>query len=202
MDAAEQSLSARQAMQIAVEHYQAGRLPEAREPLPPGACRRTANADAFHLLGVIAHRAHEGEKAVELIKTAIRLHPAPSPPFFLNSLGEVYRALHRPDEAEIPYRQALQLEQASRRPQQPRERAKSAAAAGRGGTTLSQGDRTQARLCPGQTQLLPAAVGPRGFCLRIPLYENRFEAGDPGIMALPAPYSARSRIRPVGKAKT
>ena len=109
MKSAEQALSTQQAMLIAVQHYQAGRLPQAESNCRQVLAVESTNPDAFHLLALIAHRANDSEKAVELIKTAIRLQPPPPSPFFLNSLAEAYRALNRPDEAEICYRQGLQL---------------------------------------------------------------------------------------------
>jgi len=183
MSSAEQSFSARQAMLIAVEHYQAGRLPEAESQCRQVLAAEPENADAFHLLGVIAHRAKDGEKAVELIETAIRLHPAPSPPYFLNSLGEVYRALHRPDEAEVPYRRALQLDPGFA---EAHNNLANALKALRRLDEAEQHYRRAIELKPDYAlaklnySLLQLVRG--DFARGFPLYENRFAAGDPGIM--------------------
>ena len=169
-------------MQTAVRHYLAGRFTEAG-----GCCRQvlaveSTNPDAYHLLGVIAHRTNEGEKAVELIKTAIRLNPAPAP-IFLNSLAEVYRALYRFEEAEVYYRQALQLKpdfaeahnnlanalRALRRMEEAEQSYRSA--------IELDPDFSLAKLNYSLLQLMRGNLD-QGFAL----FENRFESGDPVTM--------------------
>jgi Flp pilus assembly protein TadD len=107
MKSERQPVTTRQAIQIAMQHHEAGRLTEAESIYRQVLEAEPANADALHLLGVIAHQSGNHEVAVELIEKAIGFNPAN--PFFLNNLGEALRELHRPREAESAYRRALAL---------------------------------------------------------------------------------------------
>jgi protein O-GlcNAc transferase len=93
---------------VALDHHQAGRLPEAE-----GICRQILtvephHADAWHLLGVIAHQAGRHETAIEHIRHAIELND--TDPLFHNNLGEAYRARQMLAEAIACYRRALELD--------------------------------------------------------------------------------------------
>lgn len=63
--------------------------------------------DAVNLLGVISHQTGQNDKAVELIKKAIRANPA-NPTYYYN-LAVVYQALNNLDEAVACYKKALTL---------------------------------------------------------------------------------------------
>ena len=65
------------------------------------------NADALHLLGVIAHAQGMSESAVELIERAHRAQPPH--PISLNSLGKAYFGLHHLREARKSFGKALAL---------------------------------------------------------------------------------------------
>src|SRR3989338_4490231 len=95
------------ALAIALQHQQAGRLSEAEalyrqilqiQPNHPG---------ALHLLGVIAHQTGKHEIAVEYITRAIALNPTVAE--YHSNLGTVYRAMGKLEEAVVHYRQALAL---------------------------------------------------------------------------------------------
>jgi predicted O-linked N-acetylglucosamine transferase (SPINDLY family) len=97
----------RQALRLAFEHYQAGRLNEAErvcrsllelEPSPP---------DAWHLLGGIAQQEGDRELAAEMIGEA--LQRSPSSPEYLNSFGIAQRELGQLAEAEQSFRRATAL---------------------------------------------------------------------------------------------
>ena len=95
-----------EALAIAVQHYQAGRLQAAEQ-----ICRQILQvepnqADAIHLLGLIAHQAGKDDGAVQYIGRAIGL--GGNVAAFHNSLGEAYRALRRIPEAVASYRRALE----------------------------------------------------------------------------------------------
>ena len=96
-----------QAMQLGLEHHQAGRLPEAEQIYRRVLEVEPSNPDALYLLGLIAHQAGKSEFAVQLIEEAIRRNP--SNPYFLNDLGEANRALRRLDEALASYDKALAI---------------------------------------------------------------------------------------------
>lgn len=90
---------------LAVGHHQAGRLAEAE-----GFYRRILaddpeNADALHLLGVVAHQTGRGELAVALIGRAIVGND--KEPAFHNNLGEALRATGHLAAAVPAYQQAL-----------------------------------------------------------------------------------------------
>lgn len=97
----------RQAIELGVEHHQAGRLAEAEKIYRRILATDPRNADALYLLGVIAHQVGMHDGAVQLIEQAIRLDP--SNPHFHNDLGEAYSALRRPGDALRCFERALSL---------------------------------------------------------------------------------------------
>ncbi|HKA45032.1 MAG TPA: tetratricopeptide repeat protein [Burkholderiales bacterium] len=66
------------------------------------------NAEAYHLLGAIAHREERFAEAEALLDKAISLNRRS--PYFRHSLGNVYRAQGKFEAAEAAYRQALKLD--------------------------------------------------------------------------------------------
>ena len=96
-----------EALAIAVQHHQGGRLQAAEQIYRQILAVEPDQADALHLLGVIAHQAGKHEVAVQYIARAITLHGNEA--FFHNNLGEAYRALRRIPEAVACYRRALEL---------------------------------------------------------------------------------------------
>jgi len=101
-----------QAFQIALQHHQSGRLAEAEALYRQVLAAEPRNADALHLLGVVAHQVGQNDVALGLIRQALAL--LPDAPEFHSNLGEAYRALGQLDEAIAAYRQAIAL-----RPDQP-----------------------------------------------------------------------------------
>jgi protein O-GlcNAc transferase len=97
-----------QALQIAVQHHQAGRLSDAEALYRQILAVQPNHADALHLLGVIAHQAGHDEAAVGWIRQAIVLNPNHGAAYC--NLGEAYRALGRLEEAIATCRRALELE--------------------------------------------------------------------------------------------
>ena len=96
-----------EALSIAVQHHQAGRLQAAEQTYRQILAVEPNQPDALHLLGVIAHQVDKHEVAVEYIERAIALQGSAAP--FHNNLGEAYRALRRISEAVACYRRALEL---------------------------------------------------------------------------------------------
>jgi tetratricopeptide (TPR) repeat protein len=98
-------------METSLEHatalHQAGRRPEAERLYRQILAGDPNNADALHLLGVLAHQAGHPQAAEPLVRRA--LATAPGAFAYHNSLGNVLRALGRAAEAEAAYRQALRL---------------------------------------------------------------------------------------------
>jgi tetratricopeptide (TPR) repeat protein len=65
-------------------------------------------ADAIHLLGMLAYQIGDYGLAVELILAAIEI--SPQIPVFHNNLGNAYLQLERPEDAQESYRRALDLD--------------------------------------------------------------------------------------------
>jgi predicted Zn-dependent protease len=80
-------------LQTAISHHQANRLDEAEQLYRAVLSADPDQADALHLLGVVAHQRGQHAQAVELIGQAVRLRPETAA-FHLN-LGEALAALGR-----------------------------------------------------------------------------------------------------------
>lgn len=96
------------ALQIAAEHHQAGRLAEAEAVYRQILEAQPGNPDALSLLGLVAHQRGMNESAVELIERAHRLGRPQA--FSWNSLGMAYLSLNRPDKAKHCFGKALKLQ--------------------------------------------------------------------------------------------
>jgi predicted O-linked N-acetylglucosamine transferase (SPINDLY family) len=96
-----------EALALAIQHHRGGRL-QAAEQIYRQILQADPNqADALHLLGLIAHQVGKHEVAVEYIERAIALKGNAA--IFHNNLGMAYRALRRIPEAVACYRRALEL---------------------------------------------------------------------------------------------
>jgi predicted O-linked N-acetylglucosamine transferase (SPINDLY family) len=96
-----------QALAIALEHHQAGRLQDA-EPIYRQILAAVPNEPTtIHLLGVLVYQQGQLDVAVELISRAIALQPTDGA--FHNSLGNVFTAQAKLDEAVACYRRAVEL---------------------------------------------------------------------------------------------
>ncbi len=96
-----------QALQAAVNYHQAGRLREAENIYRQILAAEPENADANHLLGIIAQQFGKHEAAAKLISRAIYIRP--HDPAYHNNLGNAYTSLKKLPEAEGAFRQALAL---------------------------------------------------------------------------------------------
>jgi Tfp pilus assembly protein PilF len=94
------------AIQAALEHHQAGRLPQAEAIYRQILQAAPNHPEALHLLGVIAHQTGKNEIAVELISKAIRINPSSS--MYCN-LGAALRNQGKLDAAVESYRKALSI---------------------------------------------------------------------------------------------
>ena len=97
-----------QALQIAVQRHQAGRLADAEALYRQILAAQPTHADALHLFGLIAHQTGRHDLAVERIRQSIVFNP--NHPAAHCNLGEACRALGRLDEAMTAYRRALHLQ--------------------------------------------------------------------------------------------
>jgi predicted O-linked N-acetylglucosamine transferase (SPINDLY family) len=97
-----------EALTLAVQHHQAGRLDAAEKIYRLILQAEPNQADATHLLGVIAHQVGNHETAVDYLRRAIGLNGHVAS--FHNNLGGAYGALGRFPEAVACFRHALELE--------------------------------------------------------------------------------------------
>jgi predicted O-linked N-acetylglucosamine transferase (SPINDLY family) len=95
------------ALQAALEHHQAGRLPEAEAIYRQILQAEPNHPDALHLLGMIAYQTGSNDIAVGLISKAIVANPSNA--IYYNNLGNALRDQGELDAALTNYRKALAL---------------------------------------------------------------------------------------------
>lgn len=100
-------LGVREQIALALRHHQAGRLNDAERQYRQILEAHPSNADALHLLGVLAHQRGLNEAAVDLIGRAIAHNGGV--PSFHNNHGNALKALGRWEEASESYQRALTL---------------------------------------------------------------------------------------------
>ena len=100
--------SVRDTLELAVEHHQAGRLGRAEALYRKVIAIRPNDADASHLLGLVAHQQGHHELAERRVRRAIsaRGHPVAE---FSDTLGKVLAAQGRYDEALACFQESLSL---------------------------------------------------------------------------------------------
>jgi len=94
-----------EALTRAVQYHQAGDLAQAEQIYRQVLQADPAEANALHLLGMLAHQVGQHQAAQALIGQALAIKPHAAE--FHSSLAAVYGALGRWDEAVASYRQAL-----------------------------------------------------------------------------------------------
>jgi len=92
---------------MAVQHHQAGRLPQAETLYRQVLGADPNHAEALHLLGVIARQVGQPDRAVELIGRAIALAPANAAAHY--NLGNALQDQGQLDAASGAFRQAVAL---------------------------------------------------------------------------------------------
>jgi len=101
-------LNSQAALQEALAHHQAGRIPEAERIYERILASEPRHADALHLLGVAAHQSGEHGRAIALISEAVEAVSGNA--LFLNNLGEAHRALGEWERAAECYRRCLSVD--------------------------------------------------------------------------------------------
>jgi tetratricopeptide (TPR) repeat protein len=101
-------ITAAEALASAFQHFKSGQLGEAEALCRKVIAAQPQNADALHLLGVIAYQTRHYEPAVKLIGRAIAINGAAAQ--YHNNLGNALRALKRRSEAMQSYRRAVELD--------------------------------------------------------------------------------------------
>jgi predicted O-linked N-acetylglucosamine transferase (SPINDLY family) len=97
-----------EALTLARQHHVAGRLDLAEEIYRRVLTVEPEQADALHLLGLIAHHTGRHTLALDCLSRAVALNPSHA--VYLNNLGEANRALGRNAEAMAAYRRAVEQE--------------------------------------------------------------------------------------------
>ena len=96
-----------QALHTALEHHRAGRLAQAEAIYREVLRHDPRNADALHLLGMLAAQAGHVERGIELIRQAIAIAPDAAP--YHSNLGNLLRTTGRHVEASACFRESLRL---------------------------------------------------------------------------------------------
>lgn len=94
-------------LEQALTLHRANQLAQAQEGYQAVLAQDPDNADALHLLGLIARSEGDGERAVALLEKVVRLRP--NFPDAVYNLANVYQGCRRYAEAEATYRQAIAL---------------------------------------------------------------------------------------------
>jgi protein O-GlcNAc transferase len=95
-----------EAMDIALQHHQAGRFQSAEQIYRQILQADPNHADAWHYLGVMAHQLGKWEMAVDYVRRAIALN---GNAFAFHNLGNVLKDQGRLEEAITCYRRALEI---------------------------------------------------------------------------------------------
>ena len=103
----QQTVTLAEAIQLGLEHHQAGQLPEAERIYQQVLQLDPNNSEALHLLGVIAHQVGKNEIAAELIAKALTIQPEFSEA--LCNLGLALYTLKRYEEALVSFDKALTI---------------------------------------------------------------------------------------------
>lgn len=95
-------------IQRGVQQHRTGRLAEAVQSYQEALVMDPTQADAHHLLGVIAFQTGQHDRAVEWMQKAVSLNPALKDAY--NNLAQVYRALGQMDRVADCLRQVVTLD--------------------------------------------------------------------------------------------
>jgi predicted O-linked N-acetylglucosamine transferase (SPINDLY family) len=100
-------LTIQQAFDLALQHHQAGRLPEAEQVYRLILAQQPDHPHALHFLGVIAYQKRQNDLAVDLIRRAVALRP--NYPEAHCNLANALKSNGQLDEAIAAYRRAIAL---------------------------------------------------------------------------------------------
>jgi len=107
MSKPQQTLSIQQAIDLAVQHHNEGRLSQAENIYQQILEKNPNQPVALHLLGVIAHQMGKNDRAVDLISQALAIRPDFAAAH--SNLGLALQDLGELEEAEASYHKALAL---------------------------------------------------------------------------------------------
>ena len=104
-------MTTQQLMQLALDRHRRGALADAEAIYRQILAREPGNADALHLLGMVAYQSGRGQEAVVMIRRAVALLPSAAD--FHSDLGAASHALGNLGDAETSYREAVRLDRRS-----------------------------------------------------------------------------------------
>ncbi|PID73330.1 MAG: hypothetical protein CSB33_04150, partial [Desulfobacterales bacterium] len=107
MQKTQKQMSLKQALKLALEHHQAGRLEEGEGIYRQILAAKPDYPDAQHLLGVLCHQTGRHQGAVDLIRKAIEANPAH--PLYRGNLGAAYQGMGDMRAALACYEEAVRL---------------------------------------------------------------------------------------------
>src|SRR3989338_5237889 len=100
--------SINEAIALAIEHQQAGRLQEEEALYRQILQVNPIHPDALHLLGMVAYQVGKYEIALDFVSQAIRYDA--QVPVYHSNIGEILRLLGKLTDAEVHLREALKLD--------------------------------------------------------------------------------------------
>jgi tetratricopeptide (TPR) repeat protein len=103
----QQPMTIQQALDLAVQHHNEGRLPEAEKLYNQILQADPKQPIALHLLGVIAYQVGKNDVAVDLISKALDVMPDYVEAY--NNLGNAFNGMGKLEEAVASYRKALAI---------------------------------------------------------------------------------------------
>src|SRR5262245_21644351 len=95
-------------VQLGAEHHRARRFHEAEKLYRQALSAEPTHADAWHLLGMIAHEAGQNGPAIDYIRHALTLDPAR--PQYYSNLGTIYKTSADLERARECFQAALRLQ--------------------------------------------------------------------------------------------
>ena len=107
LSSGQQTLTIQQAIDLAVEHHNAGRLPEAEGLYTQILQAEPEHPVALNLLGVVAHQVGKNDVAVDLIGKALAIKPDYAEAY--SNLGLAFQEQGKLDDATTSYRKALAI---------------------------------------------------------------------------------------------
>jgi protein O-GlcNAc transferase len=100
-------MTIQQALELAIQHHQAGRLSEAEKIYRQILTHQSNHTDALNLLGMIESQKGRQQAAMEFIRQAIRINPTTA--MYHNNLGMILGAQGQYPAAIEAYRNAIRL---------------------------------------------------------------------------------------------
>ncbi|MDP9172419.1 MAG: tetratricopeptide repeat protein [Planctomycetota bacterium] len=101
-------MTTQQAIDLGIDHHRAGRLSDAEGIYRQVLALEPNNAQAIHLLGLVAYNVGRNDVALQLMQQAVAIDPALLQGY--GNMGLVLAAMGRGDEAIAVYRHALSLQ--------------------------------------------------------------------------------------------